>query len=36
MSFGPMVWPHMLARVMIAEQLYRSASILAGAPYHRA
>jgi 23S rRNA (pseudouridine1915-N3)-methyltransferase len=35
-SFGPMVWPHMLVRVMIAEQLYRAASILANAPYHRA
>lgn len=34
-SFGPMVWPHMLARVMIAEQLYRAATILAGHPYHR-
>ena len=34
-SFGKMVWPHMLARVMIAEQLYRSATILAGNPYHR-
>ena len=34
-SFGKMVWPHMLARVMLAEQLYRSATILAGNPYHR-
>ena len=34
-SFGKMVWPHMLVRVMVAEQLYRAASILAGLPYHR-
>jgi 23S rRNA (pseudouridine1915-N3)-methyltransferase len=35
-SFGRMVWPHMLVRVMLAEQLYRATTILAGAPYHRA
>ena len=34
-SFGKMVWPHMLVRVMLAEQLYRAASILAKMPYHR-
>ena len=36
MSFGAMVWPHMLVRVMLSEQLYRAATILAGGPYHRA
>ena len=34
-SFGKIVWPHMLVRAMLCEQLYRAASILAGTPYHR-
>ena len=34
-GFGTMVWPHMLVRVMLAEQIYRAVSIAAGTPYHR-
>lgn len=35
MSFGAMVWPHKLVRVMVAEQIFRAFSLLAGTPYHR-
>ena len=34
-SFGAMTWPHQLARIMAAEQLYRATTILTGHPYHR-
>ena len=35
LSFGPMTWPHMLARVLLCEQLWRAISILTRHPYHR-
>ncbi len=35
LSFGRATWPHMLARVMLAEQIWRAASILSNHPYHR-
>ena len=36
LAFGPQIWPHLLVRAMLAEQLYRALTILAGHPYHRA
>ena len=35
LAFGPQTWPHALVRVMLAEQIYRATTILAGLPYHR-
>lgn len=36
LSFGAMTWPHMLVRVLLAEQLWRAQAIAQGHPYHRA
>jgi 23S rRNA (pseudouridine1915-N3)-methyltransferase len=35
LSFGAQTWPHQMVRIMLAEQLYRTATILSGHPYHR-
>lgn len=35
LALGPMTWPHLVVRALIAEQLYRAQTILAGHPYHR-
>ena len=35
LAFGPQIWPHLLVRAMLCEQIYRAFTILAGHPYHR-
>ena len=36
LAFGAATWPHQLVRIMLLEQIYRAATLLAGHPYHRA
>lgn len=36
LAFGPQTWPHLLARALLSEQVYRAMTIMAGHPYHRA
>jgi len=36
LAFGSATWPHQMVRIMLLEQIYRAATILAGHPYHRA
>ena len=36
LAFGPQTWPHLLARALLCEQVYRAMTILSGHPYHRA
>jgi 23S rRNA (pseudouridine1915-N3)-methyltransferase len=36
LAFGPQTWPHLMVRAMLAEQIYRALTIMAGHPYHRA
>ena len=35
LAFGAATWPHQLVRIMLLEQVYRAATLLAGHPYHR-